>query len=680
MSNPLLTDSPLPIFKTIKAEDITPAITQLIEENLKKIDDLLDKTKEITWENIIAPIEEWGDRLNKAWSPVSHLNSVANTPELRAAHHECIGKLSDYGLKIGQNERLYNAYLALKESKAFATYSKAQQKEITDAIRDFKLSGIWLSAEKRKEFVGLSQKSSKLQSQFQDNVLDSTDNWHYDTTNSNELAGLSPQTLEMAKQLAEKANVEGWRISLDYPCFHSVMTTSDNPTLRQKLHEAYSTRGSDQGPHQNKWDNTALMQEILQVRDAKAKLLGFNHYGELSLATKMAKKPEDVLAFLKDLASKAKPFAEKEMQELREFAKTTYGIDKLEPWDITYYSEKMKQARFTLSEEELRPYFPAEKAIAGLFEVVKRLYGLEIQQKQNDDVWHPSVQFYEIRDQTGEIRGMFYLDLYARAQKRGGAWMDEARVRRRLPNGEIQLPIAYLTCNFRGASKDSPALLTHDEVITLFHEFGHGLHHMLTRIDVAGVSGINGVPWDAIELPSQFMESWCWKNEALQFISGHFKTGEPLPTDLLNKMQEAKNFQAAMQLLRQLEFSLFDFRLHCEFNPELREQTQAILNEVRTQYSVVPIAPYNRFQNSFSHIFAGGYAAGYYSYLWAELLACDAFSKFEEDGIFNSTTGKSFLEKILEKGGSEEPEILFRDFRGRDPIIEPLLRHRGLTT
>ena len=676
-TNPLLEQHELHPFQQIQAKHVVPAIRELIDHNLKAIDDLLKKEKPHSFETLVSPMEEWDDKLHKAWSPVSHLNSVANTPELRQAHHECLPMLSDYGIKVGQNEALFNAYLALFESATFSSLTPAQQKVITNAIRDFKLSGVALTPEKRAEFSELSQTLSKLQSQFQDNVLDATDHWHLDITDIQELKGLSEESLASFKQSAEKNNVQGWRLTLDYPCFHSVITYADNRLLRQKIHEAYSTRASDIGPSAGKWDNTEIMEKILLARYKKAKLLGFSNYAELSLATKMAKDPQKVMAFLKDLAEKTKPFAQKEVEELKTFAKNEFGIENLEPWDVAYYSEKMQQKMFTLSEEMLRPYFPANKVLQGLFEVVKRLYGLSFKEKKDVPNWDKNVQFFQVFDRNQQLIGMFYLDLFARNGKRGGAWMDEAQVRRRKTNQELQLPITYLTCNFRLPTSEGPSLLTHDEVITLFHEFGHGLHQLLTKVEVAGVSGINGVLWDAVELPSQFMENWCWENEALQFISGHYQTQEPLPKDLLDKMQKAKNFQSAMQLIRQLEFSLFDFRIHMEFNPEHGGRIQEILNEVRAKYSVIPVAPYNRFQNSFSHIFGGGYAAGYYSYLWAEVLSSDAYSKFEEEGIFNPATGKAFLEKILEKGGSEEPEVLFRDFRGRDPDIKPLLRHRG---
>ncbi|MBS0288993.1 MAG: oligopeptidase A [Proteobacteria bacterium] len=678
MKNPLLTDNPLPPFNSIEAQHVEPAITTLISHNLQAIDQLVAKQQTPTWENLVLPIEDLDDTLNKAWSPVGHLNSVLNTPELRNAYNNCLPKLSDYATQVGQNQALYEAYVKLQTSESFKALTIEQQKVITNAIRDFKLSGVALAPLAREQFAKLSQTLTQLESQFQDNVMDATDHWHLDIQDSQLLAGLPEQAIKMAKQVAEKANIQGWRLTLDFPCYQSIITYADNRQLRKQIHEAYFTRASDLGPDAGKFDNSSLMEKIIEIRHEMANLLGFENYAKRSLAKKMAKSTEQVLTFLQDLAEKAKPFAQKEFTELQVFAKGEYDVEKLEPWDIAYYSEKLRQKRFAISQETLRPYFPAPRVITGMFEVVKRLYGLQIKAKANVETWHSDVQFYEIYDDVGNLRGQFYLDLFARNQKRGGAWMDEARVRRRLSNNEIQNPVAYLTCNFRAPVGDMPSLLTHDEVLTLFHEFGHGLHHLVTKMECASVSGINGVAWDAVELPSQFMENWCWEKEALAFISGHYQTQEPLPDDLLEKIQRARNFQSGMMLLRQLEFSIFDFRLHLEFTPEKGARVQSILDEVRAQYSVTPIAPYNRFQHSFAHIFAGGYAAGYYSYLWAEVLSQDAYAKFEEDGIFNAKTGQDFLHKILEKGGSIEPEILFKDFRGRDPEIGALLRHRGL--
>ncbi len=677
IENPLHQKTALPLFDKVEAKDVLPAISMLIENNLSAIDKLV-RTGAPTWASLVVPIEEWEDNLNKAWSMVSHLNSVANTPALREAYNSGLEKLTDYANKIGQNEKLYAAYAALRESAEFETLNTAQKKVIDNALRDFKLAGVALEKTKKEQYAALNQELSKLQSQFQDHVMDATDNWHHDISDIHELAGLSPQAIMLAKQAAEKAEVAGWRLTLDYPSYQAVITYADNRALRQKIHQAYLTRASDLGA-QTKWDNSALMEKIVAIRHEMAVLLGFKNYAELSLAKKMAKNPEQVLSFLYDLAKKAKPFAESEFAELTDFAKKTAGITALEPWDLAYFSEKLQQKKYALSDEMLRPYFPIDTVLSGMFEVIKRLYGINCVEKKTFPTWHPSVRFFELFDSNNEVIGSFYLDLYARQQKRGGAWMDEARVRR-VSSAEIQKPIAFLTCNFRAPAESVPSLLTHDEVLTLFHEFGHGLHHLLTKVDYASISGINGVSWDAVELPSQFMENWCWQSEALDFISGHYQDQKPLPKEFLSNLLKLRNFQAGMMLVRQIEFALFDFRLHLEFHPEQGARVQEILNEVRKLVTVTPVAPYSRFQHSFTHIFSGGYAAGYYSYLWAEVLSQDAFARFEEEGIFNPKTGKSFWDEILAKGGSLEAAVLFKNFRGREPSLEPLLRHRGLIT
>lgn len=679
MSNPLLEYHALTPFLKITPADAKKAIPFLIERNTKEIDSLLAKTSHPTWDNLLKPIEQLDDELDQAWSPISHLNSVMNTPELREAYHECLSKLTEYQIKIGQNQKLYDAYCALRVSKPFADFNLAQQVVVTHAILAFQLSGVGLPEKDRQKFSELKQTLSKLESDFQDNVMDATDAWHLTIQDENRLRGLPPSVLALAKQAAEKANEQGWRLTLDYPCYSAVITYADDRTLRQRFHEAYLTRASEKGPHDHQYDNTENIEKILAIRYEIANLLGYKNFAERSLVKKMANTPEEVINFLTELAERAKPFAEKEWQALQAFAKSEYKIDKLEPWDIAYYSEKLKQKNFSISQEALREYFPVPTVIAGLFEIVERLFGIQIEETTGVETWHPDVKVFTIFDHHKNKRGMFYLDLYARNQKRGGAWMDEGRVMRRLPNGERQIPVAYLTCNFQTPVNDRPSLLTHEEVTTLFHEFGHGLHHMLTKIEYPSVSGINGVPWDVVEVPSQFLENWCWQEEVLAFLSSHYKTGEPLSKEWLEKMHRAKNFQSAMMLIRQIEFSLFDFRIHFEYDPAKGGRIEEILQDIRRRYSVVPHAPYGRFAHSFSHIFAGGYAAGYYSYLWAEVLACDAFSKFEEDGIFNATTGKEFLEKVLEVGGSVEPQQWFENFRGRPPKLDALLKEHGLS-
>ncbi|MNC00121.1 Oligopeptidase A [compost metagenome] len=603
---------------------------------------------------------------------------MLNSEALRAAHDACLPLLSEFQTYVGQHEGLYQAYLALSESDDFLLLSGAQRKEIQNTLRDFRLSGIGLPAEAQQRYGEIQARLSELASRFSNNVLDATQGWSKLVTDEAELAGLPASAQAAARQMAELKGKEGWLFTLDIPSYLPVMMYSDNRALRAELYEAFTTRASDQGPNAGKWDNSAIMTELLTLRRELAQLLGFANYAELSLATKMADKTEQVVSFLTDLAAKSLPQGKAELEEIRAFAAEQHGQSELAAWDLAYYAEKLKQHKFSISDEQLRPYFPASKVVKGLFEVVKRVFGMKVRERLGIDTWHPDVRFYDIFDAEDELRGSFYLDLYAREHKQGGAWMDVCLGRRYRQDGSLQKPVAYLTCNFNGPVDGKPALFTHNEVVTLFHEFGHGIHHMLTQIDVAGVAGINGVAWDAVELPSQFLENWCWESEALAFISGHHETGEPLPADLLEKMLTARNFQAAMQMLRQLEFALFDFRLHQEFDPARADQIPALLSEVRSQVAVMTPPAFNRFQHSFSHIFAGGYAAGYYSYKWAEVLSADAFSRFEEEGIFNPATGQSFLKNILEKGGSKEPMELFRAFRGREPKVDALLRHSGI--
>lgn len=678
MNNPLLTMDSLPPFSQIQPDQVQPAVMQAIADCKQKIEDVLAQRDPHTWDSLIAPLEEVNDRLARIWSPVSHLNAVLNSEALRAAHDACLPLLSEFQTYVGQHEGLYQAYQALAESDDFPLLSGAQRKEIRNTLRDFRLSGIGLPAEAQQRYGEIQARLSELASRFSNNVLDATQGWSKLVTDEAELAGLPQSAQAAARQLAELKGKEGWLFTLDIPSYLPVMMYADNRALRAELYEAFTTRASDQGPNAGKWDNSAIMTELLTLRRELAQLLGFGNYAELSLATKMADKPEQVVSFLTDLAAKSLPQGKAELEEIRAFAAEQHGQSELAAWDLAYYAEKLKQHKFSISDEQLRPYFPASKVVKGLFEVVKRVFGMKVRERLGIDTWHPDVRFYDIFDAEDELRGSFYLDLYARADKRGGAWMDVCLGRRYRQDGSLQKPVAYLTCNFNGPVDGKPALFTHNEVVTLFHEFGHGIHHMLTQIDVAGVAGINGVAWDAVELPSQFLENWCWESEALAFISGHHETGEPLPADLLEKMLTARNFQAAMQMLRQLEFALFDFRLHQEFDPTNPEFIPTLLAEVRGQVAVMTPPMFNRFQHSFSHIFAGGYAAGYYSYKWAEVLSADAFSRFEEEGIFNPATGQSFLKHILEKGGSKEPMELFRAFRGREPQVDALLRHSGI--
>lgn len=678
MSNPLLTFTDLPPFSAIKPEHVKPAVEQAIADCRHTIDKVLAENPQPSWESVIAPIEEVDDRLSRIWSPVSHMNSVLNSDELREAYESCLPLLSEYSTWVGQHKGLFEAYKTIKESAEFAKLDRAQQKTISDSLRDFELSGIGLPLQEQKRYGEISKRMSELGSKFSNNVLDATMGWTKQITDVNLLAGMPESALAAAQAAAEAKGLEGYLLTLDIPSYLPVMTYCDNQALRKEVYEAYVTRASDRGPNAGKWDNSEIIAEQLKLRHEIARMLGFSTYSEKSLATKMAQTTDQVLGFLNDLASKAKPQGEREVEELRQFAESEFGVKQLELWDIAYYSEKQKQHLFEISDEELRPYFPEQKVVNGLFEVLSRLFGMQVKERQGVDVWHESVRFFDIFDAQGTLRGSFYLDLYAREHKRGGAWMDECRVRRTTDSGALQTPVAYLTCNFNRPVGDKPALFTHDEVTTLFHEFGHGIHHMLTQVEVGAVSGINGVPWDAVELPSQFLENWCWQEEALAFISGHYQTGEPLPKAMLDKMLAAKNFQSAMFILRQLEFGLFDFTLHTTYDPEVGPKVLETLAEVKKKVAVLPGLEWNRFSHSFSHIFAGGYSAGYYSYLWAEVLSADAFSRFEEEGIFNRETGQSFLNNILEMGGSEEPMELFKRFRGREPQIDALLRHAGI--
>ncbi|REL37523.1 oligopeptidase A [Thalassotalea euphylliae] len=680
MTNPLLQSHALPQFSAIKPAHVKPAVEQAIADCKQCIDQVLTENDTFTWQNLVMPIDEVDDVLGKLWSPVSHLNSVLSSEELREAYESCLPLLSEYGTFVGQHQGLYQAYKQLAESEHYQTLDTAQQKVIDNALRDFKLSGIALAPEKQQRYGEIVAKLSELGSGFNNNLLDATQAFTVNITDETELSGLPDSAKAAAAQLAQAKALDGWLFTLDFPSYLPIMMYCDNRDLREKMYRAFVTRASELGPNAGEFDNSQVMNEILALRHELAQLLDFEHYADKSLATKMADSSEQVIGFLQDLAAKSKPQGEQELAELHEFAKEKHQVETLAAWDLPYYSEKLKQERYAISDEELRPYFPEQTVVAGLFEVVNRLFGLTIKQRDGVDVWHQDVKFFDVYDENEQLRGSFYLDLYAREKKRGGAWMDDCVGRRELANGTVQLPVAYLTCNFNGPVGDKPALFTHDEVVTLFHEFGHGIHHMLTQINASSVAGINGVAWDAVELPSQFLENWCWQPEALSFISGHFETGESLPQSMLDKMLAAKNFQSAMQMLRQLEFGLFDFTMHAQFSPEKTEHIQTVLNDVRAQYAVVKAPEFNRFQHSFGHIFGGGYAAGYYSYKWAEVLSSDAFSRFEEEGVFNQGTGRSFLVNILEKGGSQEPSELFKAFRGREPEIDALLRHSGIQT
>ena len=675
MSNPLLKASLLPAFSSIQAEHIEPALDQLLASNRQRINDLL-ACEQAPGKQFLAAMEQWSDELEQLWSPISHLHGVKNSAALRDAYNACLPKLTEYGTEMGQNAALYQTYKQLAESHVYEQLNEAEKKAVDNALRDFTLSGVALEAGQQQRYGEIKKQLAELSTQFSNNVLDATHGWSKHIEDVDELVGIPESVLQGYQQAAAAKDLSGYLISLDIPAYLPLMQYCSNAELRREMYTAYTTRASDQGPNAGQWDNSELMDTVLALRHELSLLLGFNNYAELSLATKMAESPEQVEEFLTDLADKSVAVAKKDFQELEDFAKGL-GLKQLSAWDIPFYSEKLRLEKYHLSQEELRPYFPSAKVIEGMFTVVNYLFGVECVEVTGIETWHPDVRFYHLQ-RDGDVIAKFYLDIFAREHKRGGAWMADCRVRRNISATEKQLPVAFLTCNFTPPTETSPSLLTHNEVTTLFHEFGHGLHHMLTEIDCAAVSGINGVPWDAVELPSQFMENWCWEKAAIPLISGHHKTGEVLPDELLEKMLAAKNFQSGMLMVRQLEFSLFDMLMHHHYSPANPKPIQTVLDEVREKVSVAPVPEFNRFQHGFGHIFAGGYAAGYYSYKWAEVLSADAFSRFEEEGIFNQAAGKSFLYEILQRGGSKEPLELFTAFRGREPNADALLRHSGI--
>ncbi len=677
MINPLLATADLPSFAAIQPEHVEPAIERILTENRDAIERLLAAHVEYTWANLIEPLEALEDRLNKAWSPVSHLHGVMDSEALRRAYNACLPKLSAYATEIGQHEPLYRAYRRIAEGPEYGRLDRAQRKVIDNALRDFRLSGIALPPARQARYKEIQQELSQLSAKFAENVLDATQGWTKHLLDEGQLGGLPESAKALARQTAQQRGLDGWLLTLELPSYLPVLTYADDRALRRELYDASCTRASDQGPNAGQWDNGPIMERILALRHELARLLDFEDYTGLSLATKMAESPDRVLAFLNDLAGRARPQAQRELDELRDFARAEFGADDLDAWDIGYYSEKLRQHRYQLSQEELRPYFPITRVLPGLFAVAEKLFGITIRALENVEVWHPDVRVYEISDAAGNRRGRFYLDVYARPHKRGGAWMDGC-LARRVIEGQARRPAAYLVCNFTPPVGDDPALLTHGEVVTMFHEFGHGLHHLLTTVDYLPVAGIHGVEWDAVELPSQFLENWCWSRAALALLSGHYQTGEPLPDELYQRMQAAKNFQAGILMVRQLEFGLFDFLLHREFDPKRGGQVLEIIDRTRQQVAVIFPPPYNRFPNAFTHIFSGGYAAGYYSYKWAEVLSADAFSAFEENGIFDAPTGARFRRSVLEVGGSRSALDSFVEFRGRKPQIEPLLRLSGI--
>lgn len=666
----------LPRFSAIDSARIEPTLRALLTKFRQRIDELLQQ-KTYTWHNLMQPLEIMFEELNHFWSPIAHLHSVQETESLREAYNKSLPLITEFHTELSQNEKFFEAVQAIAESPDFASLNSAQRKIIENDLRDFKLSGVHLPTDKKTQMAALQKRLTELMTKFSENLLDATQAWHVQITDPQKLEGLPKQAIQLAKDTAKHKGLEGFVFTLDYPSYSTALRFLSNRDLRKTLYEAYTTRASDRGPNANTWDNSPVMNEILKIRHDIATLVGFANYADYSLAAKMAKEPDEVLNFLMDLVRRSKSFAEKEYQEITELATSLDGIRHLESWDISYYSEKLRQSKFNFSQEDLRPYFPSHRVIEGLFTLVNKIYGLTIQEEKGFDVWHPDVQFFCIYDDDGKLRGGIYMDLYARPQKREGAWMDECRTRFR-NDQHVQHPVAFLTCNFMRAVDNEPALLTHEDVTTLFHEFGHCLHHILTKVDYPSVAGINGVFWDAVEFPSQFMEYFCLEQQCLQLIASHYQTKAPFPEELYKKMLAAKYFLTGLHMLRQLEFALFDFRMHMEFDPTKENQIQSLLNEIRKEVSVISVPEFNRFQHSFAHIFAGSYAAGYYSYKWAEVLSADSYEKFEENGIFDRGTGQSFMENILEVGGVRDPLSAFVAFRGREPKIDALLRQNGI--
>ena len=672
--NPLLDCSGLPRFAQMKTEHVAPAIEKLLVDMGALVEKLLADNAAPTWKNFVAPMENANERVSRAWGPVGHLNAVMNSPELREVYNATLPKITAFYAELGQNLALFDKFKALRNSPEFETLSDARKKIIENELRDFRLGGAELADDKKARYLEIQEKLSELSSRFSDNLLDATNDYTLLISDKNELSGLPGDALQASQEAAIEAEKQGWLFTLKAPSYMPVMQFANNRELREKLYRAYSTRASEFGKAEQ--DNSALMNEIVALRGEEARLLGFANFGELSLAAKMADTPKQVVEFMRELATRARPFAEKDLVELRDFAREKLNLNELNSWDVSYASEKLREQRYAFSEQEVKQYFPEDAVLPGMFKVVETLYGLQIKPAKAE-LWHEDARFFDIRTAQNRLVGQFYLDLYARNNKRGGAWMDDVIGRRRLPAG-IQTPVAYLNCNFSAPVGGKPAVFTHDDVITLFHEFGHGLHHLLTEIEDLAVSGINGVEWDAVELPSQFMENFCWEYAVLQDMTRQVETGEKLPRALFDKMLAAKNFQSGLATLRQIEFSLFDMLMHSDFEAGGAKSILQLLDEVRAEVAVLIPPAFNRFPNSFAHIFSGGYAAGYYSYKWAEVLSADAYSLFEENGVLNPAVGARFRAEILAMGGSRGAMQSFTAFRGRAPNIDALLRHNGL--
>ena len=667
----------LPSFSSFDASQLNQQVDDFLASARKDIQQLLEQDH-FTWDNLMLPLEDMDVELGKIWGIASHLHSVKNSPALREAYNLAQPKISEFYTELGQNTQLFEAIDSLQKSDDFEKLPIGQQTLIKNSIRSFKLSGIALPEEQRKRFAEIAKELSSLSTKFSNQVLDATQNYHLHIEDEKDLAGLPQNVIDAAAACAKSKELEGWVFTLDFPSFQPLLTYGESRKRREEIYFAYSTRASEVGPNAGKYDNSETIKRILELRQEAAQLLDFNNFSEKSIYTKMAESPEQVLGFIDQLIDKSQAQSKEEIEAVKAYAKNNGFEGDLQAWDLGFYSEKMRQEFYDLNQEELRPYFSIDKVMKGLFELAGSLYDIQISEVQDKpDVWHDDVRVYNV-ERNGKTIAAFYLDLYARADKRGGAWMNGCLSRHKNSQGELQLPVCYLVCNFMPPSEGQPGLLIHNEITTLFHEFGHGLHHMLTKVDIAGIAGVNGVAWDAVELPSQIMENWCWEKDVIRSLSEHFETGEVIPDDKIQRLLDAKNFNSALAMMRQLEFAYFDFSLHIESAKNDFAGTQELLNDVRQRTASLNTPEWNRFQNAFSHIFAGGYSAGYYSYKWAEVLSADAYSLFEEEGIYNSETGKKFLNEILERGGEEEAAILFKNFRGREPQTEALLRHSGI--